>query len=249
MTRFLQVLPIPPEQRHMAPPSKHPCAHVHRCGGFTLVELLVVISIILVLMGLLFPAISAIQKMANKARAKATLQSLCAAAKAYHGEYGKWPEPAGDSDLVLTFNGLVNPVTGQKATSGQAASDNPRAMRFMEIQSKDVTIKAFGEQTPLALYDPWWMPYAYCFDNGKKGSYYLGPLQDSRPSNLQAWPDTTAGDGQVPVPFKDDNSIKTVITEGYAFFSNGPDTRTGTGPSDPGSKNPTKACEDDVRSW
>ena len=220
-----------------------------RCGGFTLVELLVVISIIIVLMGILIPTIHGIQIAANKARAKAAIQSLCTAAKSYHAEYGKWPEPASDSDLVLTFNGLVHPVTGQKATSGQAAGDNPRAIRFMEIQSRDVTIKAFGEQTPLALYDPWWIPYAYCFDNGKKGSYYAGPLQNGRPSGLQAWPDTTGNDGQVPVPFKDDNSSKTVITEGYAFFSNGPDTRTGTDQSEPGGKNPMKAYEDDVRSW
>ena len=221
----------------------------HKCGGFTLVELLVAISIIIVLMGLLFPTINIIKIAVNRARAKATIESLCTAAKNYHTEYGKWPEPASDQNLVLTFNGLVNPVTGQKATSGQAASDNPRAIRYMEIQSKDVTIRVFGEQTPLALYDPWWMPYAYCFDNGKKGSYYQGPLQDGRPSNLQAWPDATANDNQVPVPFKDDTSVKTVITEGYAFFSDGPDTRTGTGPSSPNSKSTTKAYEDDVRSW
>lgn len=218
-------------------------------GGFTLVELLVVISIILVLMGLLFPTIPMIYRAVLRAKAQAVITSLCTAAKTYHSEYGKWPEPASDQDLVLTFNGLVNPVTGQKATTGQSANDNPRALRLMEIQSKDVTVRVFGEQTPLALYDPWWMPYAYCFDNGKKGSYYLGPLQNNRPSNPQAWSDTTANDNQVPVPFKDDASIKTVITEGYAFFSDGPDTRTGTGPSDPGGKGATRAYEDDVRSW
>lgn len=218
-------------------------------GGFTLVELLVVISIIIVLMGLLFPTIRIIQDAANRTRAKTVVQGLCAAAKSYNNEYGKWPEPANDQDLVLTFNGLVNPVTGLKATTGQAANDNPRALRLMEIQSKDVTVRVLGEQTPLALYDPWWTPYAYCFDNGKKGSYYLGPLQNGRPSNLQSWPDTTANDNQVPVPFKDDSSIKTVITEGYAFFSDGPDTRTGTALSDPGGKSTTKAYEDDIRSW
>jgi len=223
--------------------------HGYRRTGFTLVELLVVISIIIVLMGLLFPTIRIIQDAANKTRAKTAIQCLCTAAKSYNTEYGKWPEPANDQDLVLTFNGLVNPVTGQKVTTGQAANDNPRALRLMEIQSKDVTVRVLGEQTPLALYDPWWMPYAYCFDNGKKGSYYLGPLQNSRPSNLQSWPDTTANDNQVSVPFKDDSSIKTVITEGYAFFSDGPDTRTGTGQSDPGSKSTTKAYEDDIRSW
>jgi prepilin-type N-terminal cleavage/methylation domain-containing protein len=219
-------------------------------GGFTLVELLVVISIIVVLMGLLFPTINIVKNAANKARAGAAIQGLCGAAKAYNNEYGKWPDPANDQDFILTFNGLMNPQTGQKITSGQAANDNPRAIQFMEIKAKDVTIPgSSNNQSPLAFYDPWSMPYAYCFDNGKKGSYYVGPFQNGNPSNMQAWTDDTAYDNKVPVPFKDDSSSSSSISGGYAFFSDGPDTRSGTDQSDPGSKNQTKAYEDDVRSW
>ncbi|MCX6907633.1 MAG: prepilin-type N-terminal cleavage/methylation domain-containing protein [Verrucomicrobia bacterium] len=218
-------------------------------GGFTLVELLVVISIIVVLMGLLFPTINVVKNAANKAKASAAIQGLCTAAKSYNNEYGKWPEPANDQDFILVFNGLMNPQTGQKVTSGQAANDNPRAIQFMEFKIKDVTIPGTGNQSPLAFYDPWSMPYAYCFDNGKKGSYYGGPFQNGQPSNLQSWTDQTAYDSQIPVPFKDDSSTSTIIPGGYAFFSDGPDTRSGTDQSDPGGKNPTKAYEDDVRSW
>ncbi|MFA6563734.1 MAG: type II secretion system protein [Verrucomicrobiia bacterium] len=220
-----------------------------RIGGFTLVELLVVISIIVVLMGLLFPTINTVKNAANKAKAGAAIQSLCGAAKSYNNEYGKWPEPANDQDFVLVFNGLMNPQTGQKITNGQAANDNPRAIQFMEVKIKDVTIPGSGNQSPLAFYDPWSMPYGYCFDNGKKGSYYGGPFQNGQPSNLQAWTDNTAYDNNVPVPFKDDSSSTMVIPGGFAFFSDGPDTRSGTDQSEPGSKNLTKAYEDDVRSW
>jgi len=218
-------------------------------GGFTLVELLVVISIIVVLMGLLFPTINVIKNAANKARASAAVQSLCGAAKVFNNEYGRWPEPANDQDFVLLFNGLLNPQTGQKVTNGQAATDNPRAIQFMEFKLKDVTIPGTGNQSPLAFYDPWSMPYAFCFDNGKRGLYYGGPFQNGNPSNLQSWTDPTAYDSQIPAPFRDDSSTSNIIPGGYAFFSNGPDTRTGTDQSDPGSKNQTKAYEDDVRSW
>ena len=219
-------------------------------GGFTLVELLVVISILGVLMALLFPTINVVRNSANKAKASAVIQSLCTAAKSYNNEYGKWPEPANDQDFVLTFNGLMNPQTGQKITSGQAANDNPRAIQFMELKAKDVMIPGAGSsQSPLAFYDPWSMPYAYCFDNGKKGAYYVGPFQNGNPSNMQAWTDTTAYDNQVPAPFKDDASNTMIISGGFAFFSDGPDTRSGTDQSEPGSKNQTKAYEDDVRSW
>ena len=218
-------------------------------GGFTLVELLVVISIIVVLMGLLFPTISTVKNAANKAKASASIQSLCGAAKTYNNEYGKWPEPSNDQDFILVFNGLMNPQTGQKVSNGQAATDNPRAIQFMEFRIKDVTIPGSGGQSPLAFYDPWSMPYAYCFDNGKKGSYYGGPFQNGTPANQQGWTDNTAYDNQVPAPFKDDSSSAMTIPGGFAFFSNGPDTRTGTDQSEPGGKNPTKAYEDDVRSW
>jgi len=221
----------------------------HAGGGFTLVELLVVISIIVVLMGLLFPTINVVKNAANKAKASAVIQSLCTAAKSYNNEYGKWPEPANDQDFILVFNGLMNPQTGQKVTNGQAANDNPRALQFMEFKIKDVTIPGVGNQSPLAFYDPWSMPYAYCFDNGKKGSYYGGPFQNGVPSNLQSWTDNTAYDNQVPVPFKDDASSSTIIPGGFAFFSDGPDTRSGTDQSDPGGRNLTKAYEDDARSW
>ena len=183
-----------------------------------------------------------------KGKALVTIRTLCGAAKTYNTEYGKWPEPASDQDLVLVLNGLVNPVTGLKVTTGQPAIDNPRALRLMEIRSKDATVRALGDEAPLALYDPWTVPYAYCFDNGRKGNYYLGPLQNGRPSNPQAWSDATAHDNQIPPPFTD-GSHTVMISEGYAFFSNGPDTRTGTGQSEPGGKNPAKAFEDDVRSW
>jgi prepilin-type N-terminal cleavage/methylation domain-containing protein len=219
-----------------------------RTGGFTLVELLVVISIIVVLMGLLFPTINVVKNSANKAKASAAIQGLCTAPKSYNNEYGKWPEPANDQDFVLVFNGLLNPQTGQKITNGQAANDNPRGIQFMELKIKDVTIPG-SNQSPLAFYDPWSMPYAYCFDNGKKGGYYGGPFQNGQPSNLQSWTDQTAYDSQIQVPFKDDASNTTIIPGGFAFFSDGPDTRTGTDQSDPGSKNPAKAYEDDVRSW
>jgi prepilin-type N-terminal cleavage/methylation domain-containing protein len=217
--------------------------------GFTLVELLVVISIIAVLMGLLFPTIGTVRNAANRARAGGAITSLCTAAKSYYNEYGQWPSPTSDQDIVLTFNGLLNPQTGTKVSGSQAANDNPRAIQFMEFKLKDVTVAGTpASQSALAFYDPWGMPYAYCFDNGKKGNYYQGPLQNGVPSGAQGWTDQTAYDNQIPVPFKDDTGA-TIIPGGYAFFSDGPDTRTGTDQSDPGSKNPAKAFEDDVRSW
>ncbi len=120
----------------------------------------------------------------------------------------------------------------------------------MEFKLKDVTPPSgrANATNALAFYDPWGIPYAFCFDNGKGGVYYVGPLQNGVPTNPQPWKDTRAYDNQIPLPFSDGAST-TVFTGGFAFFSNGPDTRSGTGPSFPGSNDRAKAYEDDIRSW
>jgi len=59
--------------------------------AFTLMELLVVITIIAVLMGLLFPVIAAVRNSANKAQASNDVVNIVTAVKAYYTDYGKYP--------------------------------------------------------------------------------------------------------------------------------------------------------------
>jgi prepilin-type N-terminal cleavage/methylation domain-containing protein len=231
----------------------------HTATGFTLVELLVVIAIIALLMGLLFPSISAVKNQANKSRASAALNQLATASRAYNTEYGRWPAPGANSSyLVYVFNGLRDPVTGQDVSRSSAASlleQNPRKIQFMEFKSKDVSVRSvsgsgagssasFGQ---VAFYDPWGTPYGHCFDNGANGIYRRGPGNTA----ATTWRDNTAYDNVIEEPFTTSGG-QLKINAGYAFFSNGPDTRTGTGPSNPsagGSSRSTLAYEDDVRSW
>ena len=59
--------------------------------GFTLVEILVVITIISILAALLLPTISGVQKDALRAKAKTTINQLAQALKAYETDYGQYP--------------------------------------------------------------------------------------------------------------------------------------------------------------
>lgn len=59
--------------------------------SFTLVELLIVISIIAVLAGLLFPAIGKVKDKAKRVQAKAQANSLVLAIKSYESTYGLLP--------------------------------------------------------------------------------------------------------------------------------------------------------------
>ena len=181
----------------------------------------------------------------NYGSGTSAIQSLCTASKNYWAEYSHWPQPRNSGDLALIFNGLIDPRTGKDVgeTRPDLLQQNPRRIRFMKFRPKDVTPPG-QSQAELAFYDPWGTPYAFAFDNGVGGVYYLGPGM----TNAVTWRDDKADDDQITVPFEDETRAK-FVSKGFAFFSNGPDTKTGTGLSEPDSRNPAKAYEDDVRSW
>lgn len=166
----------------------------------------------------------------------AMIQALCVASKSYNNEYGHWPQPRSNGDLVLIFNGLRDPRTDKDISGSRPdlLEQNPRRIQFMEFKLKDVTPHGKPEEE-LAFYDPWGTPYGFAFDNGVGGVYYLGPGTN----NPVIWRDGKANDNCVPEPFVTTNATVGVIPGGYAFFSNGPDGRTGT----------TPGCQDDIRSW
>lgn len=68
--------------------------------GFTLVELLVVISIIGVLVGLTVPAIFAVRRTFNNSSVKFEVQGLANAVEAYRAKYGDYP-PDGSSWILM----------------------------------------------------------------------------------------------------------------------------------------------------
>jgi prepilin-type N-terminal cleavage/methylation domain-containing protein len=136
------------------------CSPVAPRAGFTLVELLVVIGIIVILMSLLLTAIPAVKEAARKLEAKNAVNQITVAANAYYTEYAKFPPlndpdeppPAADKDQWVgdqamtakmnnnaLFYTLRNIAKGPN--TGNAA--NPRRVIFYE--GKSAVVSAAGK--------------------------------------------------------------------------------------------------------
>jgi prepilin-type N-terminal cleavage/methylation domain-containing protein len=84
----------------------------HR-GGFSLIELLVVISIIALLMGLLMPAVQKARESANRISCANNLHQIGLAVHHYHLDFGTLP-PLRSGDKGATWAVLILPYMEQE---------------------------------------------------------------------------------------------------------------------------------------
>ena len=145
--------------------------------GFTLIELLVVIAIIAILIGLLFPAFSAVQNQAKRTQAKNDLTQIVNAVNAFYTEYGKYPV---SGTVEVTFGAGGSPTTnetlftelrGCTVATGScpaAASINTRQIVFIsppDVKNAASPRSGIGTTTGTGQYfDPWGNNYTVRID-------------------------------------------------------------------------------------
>jgi len=120
--------------------------------GFTLLELLAVVSIIITLVGLLIIGSVEARKKARSTRAKEEANELVKAWKTYWTVYGKWPpswgadpgdKSMGTAELSILMGG-----------SAPGDPDNPQNINFLDLGTNSVTSK---------FIDPWGKAYKVKF--------------------------------------------------------------------------------------
>lgn len=120
----------------------HPIASRKR-RGFTLVELLAVMTLIALLAAVLMAAAHVVMKNIRRKHAEATAAALQTAITAYRHEYNKWPI---DPSLVSTItNGVLNVARSQNYLVfdmlAPTHAANPNHVRFIDESSVLVEVQ------------------------------------------------------------------------------------------------------------
>ena len=90
-----------------------------RGGGFTLIEMMIVILVIIVLAGMVFKLMGVVAAKNEEANTKATLQKVANALEEYRAAYGRYPP-------VYNYPGLGQPIRYEYARSNLLASASAR---------------------------------------------------------------------------------------------------------------------------
>jgi prepilin-type N-terminal cleavage/methylation domain-containing protein len=138
--------------------------------GFTLVELLVVISIIIVLAAMSFGAISVAMKRKNSVTTLNDVQALAQALDKYYSEYNKMPSLGSSEQMTADGESgakLLTILLGKEDSNGDM--QNPRQIAFLTARiSKNKKqgglVYSNGNQVQ-GMYDAWGRPLNIKFDD------------------------------------------------------------------------------------
>jgi prepilin-type N-terminal cleavage/methylation domain-containing protein len=208
------------------------CVQERRCNhAFTLIELLVVIAIIAILIGLLFPAFSAVQNQAKRTQAKNDLTQIVNAVNAYYTEYGKYPLVV--SDTIYGPAGTASNVLFNELRATATATQNPRQIVFISPPDvKDPTNPRSGIATQATtingisvaigdLVDPWGTPYNVAIDGGYNNQLANAYTDGSAGGSASTTPPYALSIGVMAWSYGKDQAIGT--RGGSASFTNSDD--------------------------
>ena len=157
-----------------------------KSDSFTLVELLVVISIIGLLAGLGLPAINGAIQAGKKAEVSAMAESIKTAVNAFYAEYSQYPTNSSGTTYTNTSSEFLGLMTTTTNTNG----GNSRGIAFLEVPPKFTN--ASGIVTPRGFSTNTNNTFFVLIDTGGLGfvnpKSVLNTLTNSNvPSSVAVW--------------------------------------------------------------
>ena len=155
-----------------------------KCFGFTLIEILLVISILIILISMMTHPMGMALKKAKIQKAQTDLFLLVSAVKLYHNEIGFNPRGISEKYLgkILTSNEVYGSNDSIQSTFGP----------FFQFQDSNSS----GISPHRLFLDPWGIPYEYRGPSGsKKGVFLQGQksMDNGFPIVFSSGPDTVLG--------------------------------------------------------
>jgi type II secretory pathway pseudopilin PulG len=169
-----------------------------RRHGFTFIELIVVIGIIMLLAGLMMAGLNSAGRRAKKARARRDVDQITTAWNVYYADYRRFPDAIFDCepDITITEMGAAAiQILRGTSTNLQYQAKNPRRQEYMDFH-----------QAVTNFSDPWKNPYQIVLDDIGGNGY----------------------DGNISVPVPDGSGDSEVIRHSVAVYSKGRDGDEGT---------------------
>ncbi len=145
--------------------------------GFTLLEMLVVVAILMLLAGLILAAVTLARDRAKVLRARRDVAQLKSAWDTYYADYNAFPDPAqiGGNSLVMgymaTGRDVIQILRGLENHHGQ----NPKGIPYMDFH-----------QNTTYFNDPWGNPYRIALDADYDGDVSV-PGNNALRMSVAAW--------------------------------------------------------------
>jgi prepilin-type N-terminal cleavage/methylation domain-containing protein len=153
---------------------------IRRQRGFTLVELLVVVTIIIILAAAGFAGAMKALARAKTVRAQAALTAVEQAVNQFYNEYGRLPamnNATADAQYDTALQDgqkLLEPLLGKEDTTSGSTIQNTKQLSFLSVPGGktkgtggiDGLVYEAGSAVKVrGLYDPWGRPYKIMLDN------------------------------------------------------------------------------------
>ncbi len=136
-------------------------------GGFTLIELMVVIAIIAVLASLSVPVIGRALESARRAQANTEVAALHSAVRAYYNEYSRFPHQGdGTAEYIDGNSRLLNVLRARDGTGNSGHANNRRRIVFLEVTDRSLS----DDEANPDFVDPWGRPYRVMVDIDFEGA-------------------------------------------------------------------------------
>jgi type II secretory pathway pseudopilin PulG len=141
-------------------------------AAFTLIELIVVTTVIIILTGLVLSTVGYVQKKGARARAETEIAAMSAACESYKADNGVYPNNADTNNLDPRISGnpgapaysLASLYLYKKLSGDSSANRSPTAKSYMVFNPK-MLLPAGGAGTVTAISDPFGNSYGYSTAN------------------------------------------------------------------------------------